>query len=65
MNQSKKLYLAVAAALIAVAVVLMLNGQILGVQTTDLSRILLIIALPLIVKGRKYREGTETQRETL
>jgi hypothetical protein len=39
----------------------MIDGQILGEMTTDLSRIILIIALPFIVKDKKFRDVTNTQ----
>ncbi|MHA1938724.1 MAG: hypothetical protein ACW97O_10990 [Candidatus Thorarchaeota archaeon] len=61
MNKSAKRYLVVGVAMAVTAALLMIDGQVLGEMTTDLSRILLITALPLIVKGQKSRDVTNTQ----
>ncbi|MGY5876144.1 MAG: hypothetical protein RTU30_10385 [Candidatus Thorarchaeota archaeon] len=63
MSKANKLSLLVAAALIVVAVFLMIDGQILGEMSTNLSRILLITAIPLIAKSRKSRDIADAQRE--
>ena len=65
MKQSKKLNIIVAAALIVVAVFLMLDGQILGEMTTNISKILLFTAIPVIAKSRKSKAAIITQRERL
>jgi hypothetical protein len=64
MNKSEKLYIVVGVALAVTAALLMIDGQVLGEMTTDLSRILLITALPFIVKGQKSRAATSTDRST-
>ncbi|MHA2349569.1 MAG: hypothetical protein ACXADL_08060 [Candidatus Thorarchaeota archaeon] len=61
MNKYSKLYMVVGVGLALTAALLMIDGQILGEMTTDLSRIILIIALPFIVKGKKFRDVTNTQ----
>ncbi|MHA2210926.1 MAG: hypothetical protein ACXABV_17365 [Candidatus Thorarchaeota archaeon] len=61
MNKSAKLYMVVGVAMAVTATLLMIDGQFLGEMTTDLSRILLITALPVIVKGRKSKAATNTQ----
>ena len=65
MNQSEKLSRVIAVALIVVAALLMLDGQILGEMTTNLSRVLLTTVIPVIAKGRKSRTVIDTQREKL
>jgi hypothetical protein len=62
MNKSEKLYIIVGVALAVTAALLMIDGQVLGEMTTNLSRILLITSLPVIVKGTKSRAATNTQR---
>jgi hypothetical protein len=61
MNKYSKLYMVVGVGLALTAALLMIDGQILGEMTTDLSRIILIIALPFIVKDKKFRDVTNTQ----
>ncbi|MHA2433987.1 MAG: hypothetical protein ACXADO_12215 [Candidatus Thorarchaeota archaeon] len=61
MNRFNRISIVVAAALIAVAVLLMLDGQILGGMTTNVSWVLLITALPVIVKSRKSNAVTDAQ----
>ncbi|MHA1905090.1 MAG: hypothetical protein ACW968_13875 [Candidatus Thorarchaeota archaeon] len=61
MSKYSKLYMVVGVGLAMTAALLMIDGQILGEMTTDLSRIILIIALPFIVKGKKFRDVTNTQ----
>ena len=53
MMNFEKLYFAIVSVLIAVAVVLMINGQILGNATTGLARVLLITGICLIGTSRK------------
>ena len=62
MNKTEKLYIAVGVALAVIAALLMIDGQVFGEITTDLSRILLITALPFIVMGQKSRAATSTNR---
>ncbi len=63
MTQFNKLTLAVAAVLVVVATLLMMDGQILGEMTTNLSRVLLVTAIPLIATSRKSEDMTDTQRD--
>ncbi|MGY5882016.1 MAG: hypothetical protein RTV31_17360 [Candidatus Thorarchaeota archaeon] len=53
MKNIEKLYFAIASVLIAIAVVLMVNGQILGDATTGLARVLLITGICFIGSSRK------------
>jgi uncharacterized membrane protein (UPF0136 family) len=62
MNRFNRISILVAAALIVIAVLLMLDGQILGEMTTNVSTVLWITALPLIVKSRKSNAVTDAQR---
>ncbi|MHA2162183.1 MAG: hypothetical protein ACXABF_07150 [Candidatus Thorarchaeota archaeon] len=64
MNKSAKLYLVVGVAMAVTAALLMIDGQVLGEMTTDFSRILLITALPVIVKSQKSKTATNTQKGT-
>jgi hypothetical protein len=64
MSKPAKIYMLVGVALAVTAAMLMIDVQVLGEMTTDLSRILLITALPVIVKGQKSRAATNTQRAT-
>jgi hypothetical protein len=61
MNQFNRILVVVAAALIVPAVLLMLDGQILGEMTTNLSRVLLITAIPVIAKSRKSKAIADAQ----
>jgi hypothetical protein len=61
MNGFNRLSKLVAAALIAIAVLLMLNGQILGEMTTGVSTVLWITALPLIGKNKESNAVTDAQ----
>ncbi|MFX0107487.1 MAG: hypothetical protein ACFE7R_04320 [Candidatus Hodarchaeota archaeon] len=54
-----------AVALIIIAALLMVDGQILGEMTTNLSRILLITAIPVIAKSKKSSATTDAQRASL
>ncbi|MGY5853741.1 MAG: hypothetical protein RTU92_09265 [Candidatus Thorarchaeota archaeon] len=65
MTKFNKLSLAVAAVLVAVAALLMIDGHILGEMTTNLGRVLLITAIPVIAKSRKSDAVTIVQREEL
>ena len=65
MNQSEKLSKVIAVALIVVAALLMLDGQILGEMNSNLNRVLPIAAIPVITKGRKSGTVIDTQREKL
>jgi hypothetical protein len=62
MNKSEKLYIVVGVALAVTAALLMIDGQVLGEMTTNLSRILMFTALPCIVKGQKSRAAISTGR---
>ena len=53
MKNIEKLYFAIASVLIVVAVVLMINGQILGEASTNLARVLLITGICFIGTSRK------------
>ena len=53
MNNIERLYLAIAAILIIVAVPLMIDGHILGEATTGLARVLLITGICFIGSSRK------------
>jgi len=53
MKNIEKLYFAIALVLIAVAVVLMVNGHILGDATIGLARVLLITGICFIGASRK------------
>jgi hypothetical protein len=48
-----------------VAAFLMANGHILGEDATSLSRILLIVAIPVIATSRKSESATVAQREKI
>ena len=61
MNGFNRLSKLVAAALIAIAVLLMLNGQILGEMTTGVSTVFWVTALPLIGKNRESNAVTDAQ----
>ncbi|OLS19430.1 MAG: hypothetical protein ThorAB25_29330 [Candidatus Thorarchaeota archaeon AB_25] len=53
MNNIEKLYLAIAAVLIIVAVPLMIDGHILGDATIGLARVLLITGICFVGASRK------------
>ncbi|MHA2424300.1 MAG: hypothetical protein ACXAEF_05900 [Candidatus Thorarchaeota archaeon] len=61
MTQSNKVSLAIAALFVIVAAILMIDGQNLGEMTTNLSRVLLVTALPVIATSRKKRTELESQ----
>ncbi len=65
MNQFSKISLVTSAALIVAAVFPMLDGQILGEMTTNLSRVLLITTILVIATSRKSKTNIDTQREQL
>ncbi|MFX0108449.1 MAG: hypothetical protein ACFE7R_09215 [Candidatus Hodarchaeota archaeon] len=54
-----------AVALIIIAALLMVDGQILGEMTTSLSRILLITAISVIAKSKKSIASTDAQGASL
>ena len=60
MTQFNKVSLAIAAMLVIVATLLMIDGHILGEMTTNLSRVLLITAMPVIASSRKKRTEMAT-----
>ena len=62
MKNIEKLYFAIASVLIAVAVVLMVFGQILGDETTGFARVLLITGICFVGASRKT---LGSQKETL
>ncbi len=47
------------------ATLLMIDGQILGEMTTNLSRVLLITAIPVIATGRKKESELLSHGEQL
>ncbi|MFW9966323.1 MAG: hypothetical protein ACFFEA_04150 [Candidatus Thorarchaeota archaeon] len=62
MKEFNRTSIIVAAALVVTAALLMIDGQILGEMTTNLSRVLLITALPVTVKSRKSNAVPDAQR---
>ncbi|UCE10999.1 MAG: hypothetical protein JSW61_03450 [Candidatus Thorarchaeota archaeon] len=65
MDEFNEMQLFVAVTVMIVAALLMADGRILGEASTSLGRILLIVAMPIVVKSRKSRIVTDAQRETL
>ena len=62
MTQYHKLYILIAAILMIAAVILMIDDHVLGEMTTNLSRVLLVTAIPVIAKSRKERITLETEQ---
>ncbi len=62
MNEFSRISVIAAAALIGTAVFLMVDGQILGEMTTNLSTVLLITAIPVITKSRNSEALIDAHR---
>jgi hypothetical protein len=60
MNKIKKLYLAIAAVLIIMAIPLMIDGHILGDSTVGFAQVLLITGICFVGASRKTLSSLQT-----
>ncbi|MHA1906129.1 MAG: hypothetical protein ACW98Y_02455 [Candidatus Thorarchaeota archaeon] len=65
MTQFNNKSLAIGVAIALFAALLMVDGQIFGEMSTNFSRFLMVISIPVIAKSRKSGTQIETQRGQL